>query len=187
MVDTSKFDKIVEIVKAMNAEGLSITDIRDSLKQIGIKDEDIESILQKASAEPTPRDIHEAVKGVEQKIGEPLAKSVEEQKQMTREVKDKVEDLSVGLEEHAESLDQISTGLEEHKEKLNAIHSSIQDLGQRHKDLHAEVKDLSAFSDEFAEMREILLDIKAMLAALRDLDNKILETNKDMLMRLKTK
>jgi len=187
MAEEEKFSKVVEIVKAMNAEGLSISDIRDSLRQIGIKEEDIEGILKKASVEPTTKDIHEAVKMVDAKITEPMAKTLEEHKQLTEEVKNKVEDMSLGLEEHAQSLDQISSNLDEHREKLEAIHESIQDLGASHEELHEKVGELSSFSNELAELREIMLDIKAMIAALKDLDNKILETNKEMLMRLRMK
>ncbi len=182
-----KFDKVTEIVKAMNAEGLSITDIKDSLKQIGLKEDDIDRILKKASAEPTQKDIHEAVKGVSERMGAPLSKSMEEHKQLTREVKEKVEDLSLGLEEHAQSLDQINTNLGEHRDKLDAIHESVQELGGKHDELREQMSELSSYSDGVSELREILLDMKAMLAALRDLDNKILETNKEMLMRLKMK
>jgi methyl-accepting chemotaxis protein len=187
MAEANKLGKVAEIVKAMSAEGMPIIDIKDSLKQIGLKDDEIAGILQTASAEPTARDIHEAVKDVGQKIGDPLIKTVEEHKEMTAEVRDKVDDLSAGFEEHAQSLENISSNLDEHREKLDAIHSSIQELGESHKDLHDAVKDLSSFSGEFAELREIMLDIKANLAALKDLNNKILETNKEMLMRLKTK
>ena len=182
-----KFDKVTEIVKAMNAEGLSITDIRDSLKQIGLKEDDIDRILKKASAEPTSKDIHEAVRGVEQRMGAPLARSVEEHKQLTQEVKEKVDDMSAGLEEHAQSLDQMNTSLDEHREKLEAIHESVQELGGKHDELKEQMSELSSYSDGLSELREILLDMKAMLAALKDLDNKILETNKEMLMRLKMK
>jgi methyl-accepting chemotaxis protein len=182
-MDNAKFDKVIEIVKAMNAEGLSISDIKDSLKQIGIKEDDIDLILKKASAEPTPKDIHEAVKGVEERMAAPLAQSIEEHKALTREVKDKVEDLSLGLEEHAQSLDQISSNLEEHRDKLEEIHASIQGLGEKHEELHEKVKDLASISEEIAELREMVLDLKSMVASLKDLDNKILEVNKQMLMR----
>lgn len=185
MAEGGKYDKIIEIVKAMNSQGLSISDIRDSLRQTGVKEEDIEMILEKASAEPTPKDIHEAVKMVEEKVSEPLVKTVSEHKQLTQEVRDKVEDLSLGMEEHVQALDQISTNLDEHREKLEQIHESVQDLGEKHEELHGRVKEITSMYDEFSELREILLDIKAMIASLKDLDNKILEINKEMLMRLK--
>ncbi len=187
MAEEAKFSKVVEIVRAMNAEGLSIADIRDSLKQIGVRDDEIDGILKRASAEPTSKDIHDAVKMVDAKITEPMARTMEEHKQLTEEVKAKVDDMSLGLEEHAQSLDQMSSSLDEHREKLEAIHESIQDLGVSHQELHEKVKELSDFSEEFTNLREIMLDMKAMLAALKDLDNKILDTNKEMLMRLKMK
>ena len=187
MAEEAQFSKVIEIVRAMNAEGLSISDIRDSLKQIGVKEDEIDSILKQAAAEPTSKDIHEAVKMVDAKITQPMTKTMEEHRQLTEEVKAKVEDVSLGLEEHAQSLDQISSNLDEHREKLDAIHESLQDLGASHQELHEKVGELSGFSDEFSELREIMLDIKAMIAALKDLDNKILETNKEMLMRLRMK
>jgi len=183
-MEDSKFSKVIEIVKAMNAEGLAISDIKDSLKQIGIKDDEIDLIIQKASAEPTVKDLHEAVKNVEARVTEPL-KVAEERRQMTQDVKDRMEDLSLGLEEHSQNLEQITANLEEHRDKLDAIHDSIQDLGERHESLHEKIKDVTSLTDEMAELREIMLDMKAMMGALRDLDTKILEINKQMLMRLK--
>lgn len=187
MAEEAKFSKVVEIVRAMNAEGLSISDIRDSLKQIGVKEDEIDGILKQASAEPTSKDIHDAVKMVDARIAEPMAKNIEDHKQLTEEVKAKVDDMSLGLEEHAQSLDQMSSSLDEHREKLDVIHESLQGLGDSHKELHEKVSELSDFSEEFRELKDILLDIKAMIAALKDLDNKILDTNKEMLMRLKMK
>ena len=187
MAEEAKFSKVVEIVRAMNTEGLSIADIRDSLKQIGVREDEIDGILKQASAEPTSRDIHDAVKMVDAKITQPMAKTLQEHKQLTEEVKAKVYDMSLGLEEHAQSLDQMSSSLDQHREKLDVIHETLQDLGDSHQELHEKVSELSDFSDEFSELKDILLDMRAMLAALKDLDNKILETNKEMLMRLKMK
>ena len=186
MAEEAKFSKVVEIVKAMNAEGLSIADIRDSLKQIGVREDEIDGILKRASAEPTSKDIHDAVKMVDAR-NLPMAKTLQEHKQLTEEVKAKVDDMSLGLEEHAQSLDQMSSSLDVHREKLDVIHETLQDLGVSHQELHEKVSELSDVSDEFSELKDILLDIRAMLAALKDLDNKILETNKEMLMRLRMK
>ena len=187
MAEDAKFEKVVGIVKAMNAEGLSVSDIKDSLKQIGVKDDDIDRILQKAAAEPTPKDIHAAVKDVEHKVAQPLAKSVDEHKDMTKQVKDKVEDMSLGMEEHAKGIDNLSSSFDEHKKKLDALHTSLKGIDNGHKELHSRVKGLSSLSGDIDETREMLLDLKAMLASIKDLNSKILETNKEMLMRLKTK
>lgn len=177
-MDTEKFKQVVEIVKSMNAAGASSAEIHNNLREMGISESDINLVLSKAKPKPAPGDVRDMIKHME-----PLSKKAEEHKKELHTVKKHVEDVRAGVEEHAAALDEIAGGVREHKFKLEDIRQSLSKLRDRQEE--AKTADKAVNYTELKEIKELLLDMKSAISALKSIDEKILKTNREVLMRLK--
>lgn len=175
-MESQKLDQILGIVKTMAEHGVSASDIRVNLIQLGLSDSDISQILEAAKVGTTAKEIHETVSAVK----ETLKQATEEQAVKTDELHEKVDDITSTLEQHAENLEEISSTASINKQKLEEVHESVSEL-------HEKVCDNSAVLDGIEEVKQLVLELTPMVAALRDINGKILETNRDVLMRLKGK
>ena len=147
-MDRPTFLKIVGIVKEMNAQGLSTSEIESNLKQMGVSDEDIEEIMREAKPEASVPEIHEKTKQVVQLLetGEHLKPAIEK------------------LEEQKEDLERVHTHLGEvHEKQL----SSVQQL--------AEIKaELDEIKRELEELKPLVASIKRLDENLIKLNRKML-------------
>lgn len=183
-MDSEKFRRVVEIVKSMNSAGASSMEIENNLREMGISQADIDLVLSRAKPAPTPGDVREMIKKIDtQKHIEPLVRKAEEHKEDIGEVKEGVDDIRAGLEEHASALDEIAGGVKEQKFHLEDIRQSLSKLHDKHEETQS--VNMAVNYAELKEIKEALADLKAAISALRDLDEKILKTNREVLLGLK--
>lgn len=161
-MEEAKEKEIIEIIRAMNATGMTQSEIRENLRMMGLEEGEIAGILEKAQTKPTTREVHEAVKAIQEKIetGEhikPAMEAIEEHREATGEIKEKVEEISAGLGE----------------------------LHEKHEELKARFATIEEVSSELEGLKKLMLEMKPLLAAIKDLQEKLVETNTEMLMRLK--
>lgn len=162
-MEEAKEKEIIEIIKAMNATGMTQAEIKENLRMMGLSDEEIDPILEKAQTKPTTREVHEAVKAIQEQIetGEhikPAMEAIGEHREETAAVKGKVDEISAGMGE----------------------------LHEKHEELKARFATIEEVSSELEELKKLMLEMKPMLAAVKDMQEKLLETNTEILIRLKT-
>ena len=185
-------DKIIQIVKAMNASGVGVEEITANLRTAGLSDEDLARVLEAAKPIASTREIHESVKETERKIstGEhlmPVTEKLEEQATETKKIGVKIDEINFNVEEQGEKLDKAASALAVHKKRLDEIHAGVTGVAERHEELHEKVATLEELTAEVQGLKEMMLELKPLLAALKDINQKILESNRDVLIRLKTK
>lgn len=179
-MDSERLKQITAIVKTMSEHGISQSEVRANLKQLGLSAEETEQVVQAAGVAATAKDIHAQVTAVREKIdsGEHLQPLVELHAKSTQEIKEEISEVAEGVQEHAESL-------EAHGEKLEDISAGLEALHEKHDELSEKFADAPDVSKQLKEIKQLLLDLKPQVAALRDINQKILDTNREVLMRLK--
>ncbi|MCD6414641.1 MAG: hypothetical protein J7L23_03355 [Candidatus Diapherotrites archaeon] len=147
-MEKSVFNRIVGIVKEMNAQGVTKTEIVSNLKQMGLNDEDIEDIIAAANPETTVADVSEkadqAVKLLES--GEHLKPAMEK------------------LGEHGEHFERIHA-------HLNEIHEKNVTTGEDTKAIREELADLKR---EVDEIKPLVASIKRLNEDLIKINKKML-------------
>lgn len=156
-MDAATLQRIIEIVRNMNAQGLSKNEIIDNLRQMGIADEDIETIMKEAQPDITITDIHEKT-------------------ELTKSMLEKGEHLKPAMEK-----------LEEHTEEFERLHTTIGELHEKHEEVASKIDDLKTIRDDVEEVKKLLLEIKPLLASIERLNQNLLDINKKMLTKLGTK
>jgi DNA repair exonuclease SbcCD ATPase subunit len=190
LMDNAKTSQITAIVRAMNKAGMPVEDIRTNLREMNLSEEEAEQILAQAKVEPTTAEVHAAVNEVKSalKTGEhlePIKPMLEEQKTQVAELKESVDTVQQGIEEHSGALEELAAGAAEHRNKLDEIRAGLADLHERNAEIKEKVGDVAQVYADVKELKEMMLELKPAIAALTAINQKILETNREIVMRLK--
>ena len=177
-ISKEKREKTVEIIQRMNKEGMTERDIKENLRSIGLEPFEIRKIIQEAKTEPTSQELHESITSIHRKIesGEhikPAMKAIEEHRK-------KSEDLGFKLQE-------LHGDVTEHKEKLEDLEKSLDKLHEKHDLVQKKTPDASRLNRDISDLKKTMREIKPLLNDLKNLDEKILKTNRDILFWLKKK
>ena len=146
--------KIVDIVKKMNSQGMSVTQITENLKQMEVPDKEIEGIIRESQPEVNIADVHEKAKETNEMLGT------------------------------GAHLKPAIKKLEDHTEHFERLHTTVGDLHEKHHELSSKLSDMNQLKQELDEIKELLLEIKPLLASIERLNKNILETNKKMLAKV---
>ncbi len=152
-MDDATVQKLSSLVKRMHDQGMSVEQIKENLVQMGIPDDDIKVILNKAGLQPSTVDVHAAVVNVQKAISTGDA---------VKPVMDKLSEA------------------EEHFERL---HSKVDMLHEKHQELSGKIDNLSSLSAEINEIKREIIEIKAQLEAIKKLQQDLLEVNRKVLAR----
>ncbi|MBI1973738.1 hypothetical protein HYS54_02900, partial [Candidatus Micrarchaeota archaeon] len=139
-MEPDKVKKAVDAVKSMSASGMSLSEIRNSLRSMNISETVIEELLAKARVGPTQQEIHEAVASLHEKLesGEhlkPIAEALHRHAASSEEVHAKISDIQSAGEEHLQRLEEIQSRLEEHGETVKQLHGTASKLVEKHEAL----------------------------------------------------
>ncbi len=190
-MEEERLKKLVDVVKRMNQERVESKDIIANLRTLGLASFEIDSVLRQANLQPTIKEVHESITSIQKSMEsgahmEPLMKSVEEHRAATEKLQEKVQEMHGEVTGQRESLEDVVKSLEEHREKLEKVRSSLEQLHEEHEDLKTSPPS-SDQKEDLEDLKKLILELRPMMGALRDINEKILETNREILMRLKLK
>lgn len=175
-MNKEKRERTIAIVQRMNREGMTEREITENLRSMGLEPYEIRKIIQEARTEPTSRELHESITSIQRKIEsgehiEPALKAMEEHRKAT-------EDLGLKLQE-------LHGDVTEHKEKLKGLEESLEELHEKHDVIGEKIPGVSKLNKDISDLKKMIREIKPLLNALKSLDEKILKTNRDILLWLK--
>ena len=142
-MEAAAMNRIIEIVKEMNAQGMSTTEIKSNLKQMGVEEEDIKAILEKAKLGVNLAEIHSKA---EQAIS--LLESGEHLKPTMGK-----------LEKQEEHLERIHTHLGEMHEKQIAVKEDVGDVKRELEEIKASINELKPLLASIKRLNEDLIKI----------------------------
>ncbi|MFW5902646.1 MAG: hypothetical protein ACOCTT_02040 [archaeon] len=182
-------ENIKQIVKSMRQTGASEGEIRKNLQQLGLKDEKIEIILHKANSENKEKVEKEEGKEKEEEgeeeNPEELEKKIEGISEGFESITDKIKKIDEDVEKNEKGSEEKSVEgqedfMEDSKPVKDPAESSNESMGSKETE-----KDLNGVSnkDVYNEVREV----KNKLSALMNIEEKVLKTNKDILIELREK
>ncbi len=165
---------VKEIVKSMRETGASDEEIEKNLEQMGLEPEEIESILQETESEEKP---DQGGSGEEDD-----------------EVEEKMKSISKNLENVNGDIDDIETG-EDLEEKMSEVQGTAEEQKTKLTSMEKQIDKISKFVENFKEDNEVsnkeiyeeVREAKNKISALTDIEQKALDTNKKILMELKSK
>jgi DNA repair ATPase RecN len=152
-MDEATLARIAEIVKSMHAQGMTQSEIRENLKQMGVADQDAEDIIRRAEPEVTMPEVHEKVEAISRKM------------------------------EEGEHLKPAMEKLEEHEEHFERLHATVGELHEKHDELREAVEELHALREDIDAIKADLKDMKPMLAALKRINEQMIELERKTLAR----
>ncbi|MBI4215083.1 hypothetical protein HY546_03740, partial [archaeon] len=176
-MEPDKVKKAVDAIRGMNASGMTLVEIRSSLKSMNIKDSVIDELLAKARTGPTPKEIHEAVASLHEKLesGEhlkPISEALHRHAASSEEVHAKISDIHAAAEEHSQRLSEVHGKLSEHAESIRELHEPVRKLLQRNEELKKSVGGIQDVAEELGRVKSLLMEMRPTLNALRDLNAK---------------
>ena len=181
-----KREVVLETIKKMHDSGIEQTVIENTLKNIGLSNEEISSyIAEVTGVKPAvPKQVPKIV------ATEAVPEDDDAEKIATRTAEKVKEHISEKAD--ADELKETTThaALIEHKDKLDEVHTSVNDLHSKvdsfpipdSDSLLIEVKNLAQRVSTFEKK---LSDIKAMTSATKSIMEKILDTDREILTKLK--
>mgnify|MGYP000636770800 CR=1 FL=1 len=188
-MEKEKLEQIASIVRSMNASGMGQEDIKKTLKAMSLSEDEISSVLDEAKSAPSNQDIHNTVQNIKEKIESgdhltPIMPEIKKQSENTSRIHEAVEQLNEKVSAYEDHIHEIKSNVQEHKEKINEIHSAVSEMKEGHNALHEKISSIGELGEELQQIKEMLIDMKASIKALRDINQKILDTNTKFLMRL---
>jgi len=166
-MNDNKLTKLINIVNNMSKQGTPLNEIRNNLRQTGLKNNQIDVIISKADIFPTNTELHQAVVSVDKKISsgkymKPLETELKKNTKDTENVKKNVSDMQTELRMHRKKLDDI------------------------HRKLTGETIAGSSpiLEDKIDELTRLMKDIKPVLKSIESSTKKLLELNRKVLMKL---
>jgi len=145
--------RLVDVVKGMNARGMSKSEIMDNLRQMGIPDSDIDEIIKEAQPEVNIAEVHEH--------------ALETRKMI----------------EKGEHLKPVVETLGKQEEHFERLHATVGELHEKHEEMKASIEEIKEIKKDIAQIEEELAEIKPMLAAIKRLQENLLDINKKMLLK----
>lgn len=111
-MDKDIIDRVVDIVKKMSGDNVSIKDIEDDLRNTGFAPYEVKRILKEANVGPTPSEVHEVLSSLHTKIdsGEHVKstlKAIEKNERKIDNIEVKVQELQGDVEEIKGTLEEI--------------------------------------------------------------------------------
>ena len=152
-----RIQRLVGIVKNMSGQGMGSDQIRENLVQMGIADEDINTIFSAADLQTSVADV--------------AAKQ------------DDIKDLL----ESGEHLEPVMKKMDEHGEGLERVSASLGELHEKASEIHADVIELQALKDELDEVKALVLEMKPLLASIERLNKNIIDSNRELLLKASKK
>lgn len=171
---------VVETVKRMIATGVDDDTIKATLKSIDLSNEEIETIIENAKANQVPQEKKE----------EPIEENEEETEEQMPHEEIKKELKSVAEEQLAAHTTTHNI-LEEHQEKLGEVHKSVSEINEKIESMPKidteTIAKLSALDYRISELEKEISETKAIANATQSLLQKVLETNREILLELQKK
>lgn len=169
-MDESKVKKLITIVNTMSKKGIPLNEIRNNLKETGLKDNQIDIILAKADIKPTSSELHEAVVSIDKKIS-----SGDHVKNLTKELEKNTKD----TESVMQNVGDMQQELLMHRKKLDEIHKLVTGNGKTvsggaHPQLEQKIDNLT----------DLITDLKPALKSIESSTKKLVELNRKVLMKL---
>lgn len=169
MVD-AKLEKLIETVTEMNKKGIPLSKIRDNLKQLGLKDPQVDAILARANIQPTTAELHQAVTSIDEKIS-----SGEHVKELHTELKKNTDETT----KTRADIEKLNDEMQEHRQKLDEIHKLVLGIAEKKSELGA--------PESVEEKVDLVLkkveEFGPLLKSIESLNNKMLELNKKVLLK----
>ncbi|MEM4363653.1 MAG: hypothetical protein QXU92_02795 [Candidatus Diapherotrites archaeon] len=173
---------VVETVKRMISTGVDDETIRATLKSIDLSNEEIETIIENAKTDQVPKEKKE----------EPTKESEEpeeiEEEMPHEEIKKEIKSVA---EEQLAAHTTTHNILEEHQEKLGEVHKSVSEISEKIENIPKidpeTIAKLSALDYRISELEKEINETKAIVNATQSLLQKILETNREILLELQKK
>ena len=161
-MEKKKIEQTAAVIKEMHLRGAPLSEIKENLKEMKVPEKDVKKVLKKADVAPTAEELGASIKRMQAKLetGEHL-KPVKKALKAAANVEGKVEEMHAGLEEHRTALGDVGSAVQGQAGQLKQIQTDIKALKKQ------------------------MTDLKALANALKDINEKILDTNRRILMRLK--
>lgn len=181
-----KREVVLETIKKMHDSGIEQTVIENTLKNIGLSKEEISSYMAEITGEkiPKPRTVPTIV------AAEAVPEDDDAEKIAIRTA-DKVKE-HLAEKADADELKETTThaALIEHKNKLDEVHSSVNNLHAKVDsfsvpDADALLIEVKNLAQRVSTFEKKLSDIKAMTSATKSIMEKILDTDRKILTKLK--
>jgi DNA-binding transcriptional MerR regulator len=166
-MNDNKLTKLINIVNNMNKQGTPLNEIRNNLRQTGLRNDQIDIIISKADIFPTNSEVHQAVVSVDKKISsgkyiKPLETNLKKNTKDTEKIKKNVSDMQ--------------TELRMHRKKLDEIHKKL--TGGKG------AGPTSGLEDKIDDLTHLIGDLKPVLKSIDSSTKKLLELNRKVLMKL---
>lgn len=147
-MERSVFNRIVGIVKEMNAQGVAESEIQNNLKQMGLNEEEIEEIITRAKPQVNVAEVHEQASKTKQMIesGEHLKPAMQK------------------LDENSENMERVHTHLGEIHEKQQGASEDIEEIR----------KEIEEIKEDIAEIKPMIASIKRLNDSMIKLNKKML-------------
>jgi DNA-binding transcriptional MerR regulator len=166
---------VLETIKKMSSSGIDESVIITTLKDIGIKEDEIKQYLAEAkggSAPSTPKSVEADSEKIAEKTVEKVKQHLSDEKDQ-RELRETTRDAALE-EQHAK--------LRDVEQNVNQLHEKISSVGApANKDLDQK---LSILEHRISGIEKKIADLKAVNMATKDLMEKVLEVNKKILNKL---
>lgn len=181
-----KREVVLETIKKMHDSGIEQTVIENTLKNIGLSDDEISSYMAEITDEktPKPRTVPAIV------VTEDVPENDDIEKIATRTA-EKVKE-HIAEKADADELRETTAhaALIEHKDKLDEVHSSVNNLHTKVDsfavpDADALLIEVKNLAQRISTFEKKLSDIKAMTSATKSIMEKILDTDRNILTKLK--
>jgi len=166
-MDENKLTKLINIVNNMSKQGTPLNEIRNNLRQTGLKNDQIDVIISKADIFPTNTELHQAVVSVDKKISsgkymKPLETDLKKNTKDTEKIKQNVSDMQTELRMHRKKLDEI------HRKLTGGVSAGPN----------------SNLENKIEDLTHLMQDIKPVLKSIDRSTKKLLELNRKVLMKL---
>ncbi|MBN2127137.1 MAG: hypothetical protein JW703_01960 [Candidatus Diapherotrites archaeon] len=167
---------VIDTIKKMHSNGIDDETIKVTLKGIGLSDEEIDDYMDEVLG--TEEESEEEENPEHELIAEKAMKKI-------RPEFDKVKEEQGLTSTHAQ------IAMEDHSRKLDEMHSKVDELNKKVSpktfDSSEVIGKINALEKKLTEIEKNVIETKAANSALQNLMQKILSTERDILLEMKSK
>ncbi len=176
-----KEQELINLIRKMIEEGESLEGIKQTLRASGISENMIHDLIQKAGVKPTVEDLHKKVETISKQVEKvtPLTEINIEQRKKLEELSKQLASLQAGALEHAEKITQVNEKLQEQHEKLLELAKEIKEIKQKPQQTTPTYS-----TQDIKQIKEMLIEMKPEIEAVKNLLEKLIDINKKMLLKL---
>jgi uncharacterized protein YlxW (UPF0749 family) len=171
---------VLETIQRMNSSGIDRSVIEKTLKDIGLKEDEIAAYLSEASAGGITENLPKHIEEKESAHETIAVKTAEKVKEHLTEERDDRELRETTLHNQ---MDSHHDKLEDMQDSVSTIHSKLDSMTGKLSD-HETLKELAELNKRIADFEEQLSDLKALGNATKTIMEKILEVNRNILSKL---